>query len=360
MTVRIHLCPALFGERERPLLEVPGLTCSAFRFDSGVHALRIRNARGEIVVLPFRGQQVWRAAFDGRELAMRSMFEQPGRSTDYLRTYGAFFLHCGLTGLGAPGPQDSHPLHGELPNAAFDEARLEFDPASQTLWVRGCYRHTVAFATDYRAEAQVGIQRDAALLEIGLEVHNLKHTLMDLMYLGHANFRPVDGARLVYNAPYTPQAVRVRRSIPDHITPAPGYAELLQALADDPQAHHRLQAGVAYDPEVVFAIDMAPGADGWTHALQVHPDGSADYASHRPDQAPRTVRWLCRTADQDALGLSFPATSGVEGYHAEKAAGRYVALAGGAAWRVDMRFGALTPAEAAQREQQIARDMGRT
>ena len=33
-------------------------------------ALRIINARGEIIVLPFQGQQIWRANFDGRDLTL--------------------------------------------------------------------------------------------------------------------------------------------------------------------------------------------------------------------------------------------------------------------------------------------------
>ena len=48
-----------------------------------------------------------------------------------------------------------------------------------------------------------------------------------------------------------------------------------------------------------------------------------------------------------------PATSGVEGYSAEKAHGRVVDLAGGATWRIDMRLGALTAPEAARMERHI-------
>ena len=353
MTIRIDLRPAMFGEREHVLATAPGFECSTFRFDSGVEGLRLRNERGHIVVLPFRGQQIWRATFDGRELAMRSLFDEPARSTDYLRTYGAFFLHCGVTGMGAPGPHDTHPLHGELPNAAFARATLVIDEADGSLCIQSVYRHAVAFSTDYLATARTAMRRDSALLDVSLEVHNRKRGAMDLLYLGHSNFRPIDGARLVYSAPYTPEAVRVRRSVPSHIKPQPGYAELLEALAARPEAHHRLEAGAAYDPEVVFAIDMVADAEGWAHALQVHPDGRADYAAHRPQQAPIASRWLCRTPEQDAIGLSMPATSGVEGYSAEKAHGRVVDLAGGATWRIDMRLGALTAPEAARMERHI-------
>ena len=48
--------------------------------------------------------------------------------------------------------------------------------------------------------------------------------------------------------------------------------------------------------------------------MQVHPDGTADYIGHRPDQLDHGVRWICRTPDQDALGICLPATAEPEGY----------------------------------------------
>ena len=53
-----HLAPGVFGEKEKPLVEFPGVQVSGFRFGSGVCAVRLRNSRGEIVALPFQGQQI--------------------------------------------------------------------------------------------------------------------------------------------------------------------------------------------------------------------------------------------------------------------------------------------------------------
>ena len=91
----------MFNEKERPLCQFDAFSITTFRYKSGVAALRIINARGEIIVLPFQGQQVWRANFDGRELTMRSMFDEPVSTREYLENYGAFMIHCGITGLGA-------------------------------------------------------------------------------------------------------------------------------------------------------------------------------------------------------------------------------------------------------------------
>ena len=165
------------------------------------------------------------------------------------------------------------------------------------------------------------------------------------MYLAHANFRPVDNGELHYSANYTAQDVRVRKSIPGHVVPKPGYKEFLEQLAVDPTPHHKLKPGLGFDPEVVFEIDLQAGADGYAHALQKHPGNFSDYISYRPQQAPVCMRWICRTSDLDGLGVAFPATSGVEGYTVEKNKDRVVQLAGGDTWQIAMRMGHLTAAE---------------
>lgn len=348
MPVRIELDKAQFNDKEKPLCQFGEFTVSSFCFNSGVEALRVTNARGEIVVLPFQGMQVWRATFDGRELTMRSMFNQPKNTRVYLETYGAFLIHCGLTGLGAPGPTDSHPLHGELPNAPMDSAWLDIDEQSDKITVAAQFQYTVAFTTNYKATISTSLSAGAALLDVAVNVDNLKQTQMDLMYLAHANFCPVDNGELHYSASYSAQTVRVRKSIPGHVTPKPGYREFLEQLAEDPTPHHLLKQGLAFDPEVVFEIDLKAGTDGYSHALQRHPEGFSDYICYQPDQAPVCMRWICRTPDQDGLGVAFPATSGVEGYTIEKAKGRVVNLAGGDSWRIAMRIGHLTTDETSE------------
>jgi hypothetical protein len=182
---------------------------------------------------------------------------------------------------------------------------------------------------------------------------------MELMYLAHVNFRPVDHGRLVYSARKDPDHVLVRRSIPSHIHPKPGYVEFLEELAHHPEKHNLLAPDLVFDPEVVFFIDYLPDENGWAHSMQVHPDGSADYISHRPDQLDHGVRWICRTADQDALGLVLPATAEPEGYHAEKAKGNLKILPPQGSFHLEMEIGALSPDEARRMEAQIDAIIGR-
>ncbi len=346
--IRIHLRPEQFTEHPFHVAEYGPLRATAFRFPSGVAGLRLENELGHLVMLPFQGQQIWSAHFRGRELTMRSMFDQPWPTQDYLRTYGGFLLHCGATRMGVPGPEDDHPLHGELPNAPFQEAWLEVgqDREGPYMALSGRYRYTVAFAFNYDAVPRVTLHGNSARIHVDLAVHNRKRTPMELMYLAHANFRPVDNGRLVYSARPTPEHVRVRRSIPAHIRPGPGYVEFLETLAQDPTQHHVLRPDRVFDPEVVFLIDYLADEEGWAHSLQIHPDGQADYVAHRPEQLPIGIRWISRTPDQDALGLVLPATAEPEGYTAEKAKGYVREIPGESTWRCEYILGALTPEEA--------------
>jgi len=352
---KIFLSPSFFSERETALIESGSLSATLFRFESGVCAVRLKNERGELVLLPFQGQQIWSACFNGRTLTMKSMFDQPRATRTYLETYGGFLIHCGMVAMGVPGPKDNHPLHGELPNAPYDKAWIIAgeDEHGDYLELGGQYRHTVAFNTNYLAEPYTRLYAGKSTFWGGMSVTNLKKSPMDWMYLAHINFRPVDNARLVYSAPYDPAHVRPRTSIPSHVHPLPGYKEFLDELAVHPEKHHVLAPGLAFDPEVVFFIDYQTDAEGWAHTLQVHPDGSADYVRHRPDQLSKGVRWICRTADQDAMGMILPATAEPEGLSAEIEKGNIRTFGPGESWRCDYEMGALSDQEAKAVEAKI-------
>ena len=54
-----------------------------------------------------------------------------------------------------------------------------------------------------------------------------------------------------------------------------------------------------------------------------------DYIEFDPVRFPHSMRWVCRTLDQDALGLALPYTSGGGGRRAEIQGDRYVTVEGG-------------------------------
>ena len=357
MQTIIHLSPEQFPPQETWLAKRGELTASIFCFPSGVHALRLKNAAGELVLLPYQGQQIWDATMCGRRLTMKSMFDQPYPTRDFLSTYGGFLVHCGATAMGSPGPEDTHPLHGELPNAPYQTASLIFgtDEKGDYIGLTGTYRHTVAFNYNYTVIPLVKLHVASSVFSVSMAIHNLKASPMPLMFLEHVNFRPVDGGRLVQTVTCNAENMRVRANIPSFMEVAPGYREFLQVLEQHPQKHLLLEPGMVYDPEVVFYLDYLADKDGWAHTMQVHPDGSADILRHRPEQLDHGVRWICRTVDQEALGME-PCTAEVEGFHAEKKKGNVRSLPGGGMFEIELEVGVLN-LEEAKREAALIEDV---
>lgn len=355
----LHLQPAFFGEKERLLVEYGDLQASAFRYDSGVCALRFISPLGEVIALPFHGQQIWSVNFDGRDLHMRSTFAEPRSIREYLHNYGAFLVHCGAKAMGVPSKEDNHPLHGELPHAPYESAyiQIEEDERGTYIGMGGVYHHTIAFNTSYRAEPFFKIYADSGLLYTSMTITNLRGADMDLMYMAHVNFRPVNNGRLVYSAHTTPEHVRVSKGALQG-KPKAGFAEFLETLAHNPSAHHVLSPDLPLDPEIVLSIDYEADADGWAHSLQIHPTSAADYIAHRPDQLPKAIRWIARTSDEDSLGLILPATSEVSGYLSEKAKGTVMTLPPHGRFTCDVIAGAIDRREAEQIEASIQRILG--
>ncbi|MGO4855104.1 DUF4432 family protein [Phaeovulum sp. W22_SRMD_FR3] len=359
--MKVNLSESMFGTEPFVLFEHPRMSAVAFRYPSGIAGLRLITPRVSLVALPFRGQQIWEPVVDGLDIGMQGMTRQPVPSERLLDGFGAFFFHCGLTGTSAPGPEDDHALHGELPMAPMQQAWLEIDLAGDApqITLRSATLFQRAYKAHYRAEPYVTLTAGAPVFEVGMRVTNLGGAPMPFMYLAHPNFRPVDGGRLVYSAPYTPEAVRVRAEVPSHLTVKPEFSSLLKEMQEDPSAHHLLEAGRSYDPEVVFQIDYRADSAGWAHSMQVHPDGSADWFAHRPEQCPKALRWISRSPDLQALAMAEPTTSGQRGYRAEAAAGTVPLLDPGATWVASFRMGRLDAAETAAQQMAVDQICGR-
>jgi hypothetical protein len=339
---KIRLQGAQFSDKEILFVEQAELSASLFRFPSGVCALRMKNSIGELVLLPFQGQQIWDAAMRGRRLTMKSMFDQPYPTRDFLSTFGGFLLHCGATAMGVPGSQDSHPLHGELHNAPYQSAALIFgtDEKGDYIGLTGTYRHTIAFNYNYTATPLVKLYAGSSVFTVLMTIHNLKASSMPLMFLEHVNFIPVNGGRLVQTVVCSPENMHVRTNTPPFMEVAPGYHEFVKVLQEHPEEHLIFKPGLVYDPEMVLYLNYLADRNDWAHTLQIHPDGSADLLRHHPDQLNHGVRWICRTGDQDALGIE-PGTAEVEGFSAEKQKGNIRSLPGGMIFTSELEVGVL-------------------
>ncbi len=311
---RMELYPAFFDKDERSLLHAGCFDASSFLFKSGVCGMRLKSDRGELVVLPFQGQQIWRACFDGHDLTMKTAFDEPVATDDYLKTYGGFLIHCGATAMGVPTKQDSHPLHGELPNRIYSQAYLALgeDQDGKYLAFGGKTRYTVSFETNYSAEPEIRLYAGATTARVSMKLTNLRSAPMEYMYLCHINFLPVDGAQLVYSAPADPAHVYAHIAIPERM-PADKAAALRQYMEQinrDPRVHHLVdQKSQIYDPEIVMTIKYLADRQGYAHSMAILPEGGAYYVSHRTKELPLGLRWISRTGDEDALGMVLPSTA---------------------------------------------------
>ena len=354
----IQLQETFFTEQEKLFVGHEGVSASVFQYASGVCGIRLKNSKGHLVLLPFQGQQIWGCEFEGRDLVMASMFKQPYPTSEYLATYGGFFLHCGATAMGVPSKEDTHPLHGELPNAPYQNAYIQVgsDERGTFIGLGGQYEYIVAFNHHYRFEPLVKLYADSTVFPISATLANLKKTDMEYMYMAHVNFKPVDNSRIVYSAPCTPESTRVFINVPKHIKssyPIEDFRDFLHTLKDQPQKHTVLSSDLILDPEVLFAIDYRVDERGFAQSMQIHPDGYASYLQHRVAELDKGVRWMCRTPDQDALGLFLPATAEHQGYIAEKEKGNIKLLAAGASVEFSLEAGLLNPDEAKMMEAKI-------
>ena len=117
MQNKFYLSKEMFTEREKLILENGSMKAYTFLFSTGICGLKVENEKGYIVVLPYQGQQIWRASFLGHDLVMRTAFDEPRTPETYLSTYGGFLLHCGINAMGAPAKDDTHPQQWDFPQA---------------------------------------------------------------------------------------------------------------------------------------------------------------------------------------------------------------------------------------------------
>ena len=328
---RLMLYKSFFSEKEKLLLENGEMKVSSFLYDTGVHALRLVNTRGELIFLPFQGQQIWDCTFDGRRLTMKSMFEKPFDTDNYFKTYGSFLLHCGATAIGNPAKEDTHPQHGELPLARYQIAYIiaGIDEKGRYIGIGGEYEHISAFRDHYIAEPFIKLYEDSAIISVSMSVMNLKHTDMELMYLMHFNFIPVDYSDILYSAKCDPMNVKTHMNLLPGLSDteyAAKYAKYLCEMEKNPSMHNKLTPDLMFDPEICFTIKYLTDADGYAYTLQRHPDGYAHYVRHVPAELPLAIRWIVRNPDQEAMGMALPATSEHLGYIDSKKKGNYKIL----------------------------------
>ena len=312
--MKVILQPCFFTDRETVLAEDGELKATAFRYRSGVEALRISNRRGGFTILPWMGQMVWRCAFDGRELTMKSIWDEPVPcKVSFEESYGGFLMHCGLSAMGNPTAADTHVPHGELPAARYCEAWIETgsDAGGPFMAVSGTYCHKRCYSFDYAFSPRTVLRPGKTMLEVSATIANNRDLPMEYYYLCHINHRPVDGSKIVESA-WAKKPI-VNREVPaGYFKPwADATNAWLDVLEKDPRAQSAIGAkGESYRPEIVNCYFHKPDAKGWATVKQVYPGGKGGvFVKYRPKELPYATRWMCRTPHDDALGMCLPATA---------------------------------------------------
>lgn len=324
MNANIRLQKRFFGAKERTILESDELTASLFRFDTGIEAVRLQNGRGHLVVLPYMGQMIWDAVMDGVDLTMKNMFPEPRAAATIVETYGCFAFHSGLLRNGCPSPEDTHPLHGEMPCAAMDTAELVIgeDTAGPFMALTGSREYAMGFGSRYLARPLVRLRPGSTLFEIEMDVANLAGEPMELMYMCHMNFAYAEGATIHQPARFTPEDTVTRTAVPGHVVASREYLEFISALAADPSRMKTLSETARYNPEqVCYVKNLRTDGQGRTHLMLRRAEGDGFYTAYAPAQFPHTVRWVLCNPDQQVAAFALPSTCEPEGYLAEKAKG---------------------------------------
>ena len=349
--MRMQVYRHFFTERERTILTHGEMSVSAFRYESGSEALKVTNPKGYFIILPFQGQQIWKACFLGRDLGMQTTVKEPIPNTDYLKTYGAFVYHCGMNSFGVPQADDNHPLHGDTPNIAYNEAYIDCgeDEKGRYIAVSGLLNFDIAFTKKYHFRPECRLYEDGTVLNFTLSLTNMRTEPMEYMYLAHINFRPVDGAKLIYCAKHDREHMKVHKRIGAGVPKeqADKLMDYMNRIQEDPFLGDRVGAeDEIYDPEICWAVRYEADENGRAYTLQYEEGAGAGYVSHPTDVLPVGVRWIARTGSEDAMGMVLPATAEHLGYMNAKRAGMVKTLAGGETLTFSFEAGYLPDEEA--------------
>ena len=325
MKTRIPLRREQFHETPATLLRNETFHVELFRYPAGVEAVRISNPRGTVIVLPFYGQMVWDANFDGHSLTMGHSFKQPLPGSSIIDTYGCFAFHSGLLANGCPTEDDDHPLHGEMACARMDSAWIVLEEGRVSL--EGETEYVKGFGHHYLAAPAVRLEANAARLHIEMNVTNLAGAPMPLQYMCHLNSAWLDQGRFQQSIPT--DAFQLRSSIPAHVKPTPQWRAYTDQLARDPQAFQQLDQPQMCDPEIVFfADDLQQYGDEMQFELH-SPQGFALMTRFSSQQFPHATRWMLHNRDQQVAAYVLPSTCRPEGFNAAQRAGTLIELATG-------------------------------
>jgi hypothetical protein len=300
----------MFAETEHELLKSSSYSVVLFRYRSGVEAIRICAGRGEFIWLPYLGQQVWDWRVDGKSQKFEGFVDEPSYGRNFLENYGGFLIHCGMTAMGNPAANDTHPQHGELPVARFDEAWIEIlqEDGREVLSLNGRLHWHVPFVAEYHFSPSLRIASDGLSLQVETRLENPTAHIMDYMYLAHINFPFSKAKQIMSTVPFDPEHVTIRN-------------EIIPGLSEHPEMIKQIEQTAKYEPELVAILDDKDATGESAGSILVYSDGTSRWVSQETPVLDHHVIWITHTADRGACGFHLPSTAGPEGFEREKAKG---------------------------------------
>ncbi len=319
--MKLYLRKDFFTYDKKTLIKHGDFKIKAFRYESGVEALKVKNDKCSFIFTPFKGQQIWHFEVDDEEISMKTDVKEPQDTMTYLENYGGFLYHCGIISFGAPDA--THPHHGEIPNAIYDKAYIKCgeDEGGKYIVLGGELEHNTAFVRHYKFNPEIKLYEDSSVFKIKVKIENLRAYPLEWSYLCHINFKPFEGAQLLASTKYDNEHIKLYRS--EGSNELQNYFDVLEK--DYSIMNKVNKAEQVYDPEICFGIKYIPDDAGRGYTMQMTKDGAC-YVSHPADILTNGVRWISRTKNEDAMGMVLPATGEHLGYENAKAKGQLQVL----------------------------------
>ena len=311
MNGKIHLYKELFTPGRRVVCENGELSASVFKYSTGVDAIEVRNSKGYFTVLPFMGQMIWEMNFLGRNMTMKSMFDEPEQcEAAYGESYGCFLMHCGLTFVGGPPAGAVAPFHAELPIAKYCDAFLNVgeDEKGKYIAVGGRFNYRRAYVAHYDFIPQYKLYEGATALEMTINIQNHKAAKLEYYYLCHINYAQFEGSKVVCTAKPRKLSEKERAELLRRDLSADENTALLNIVENPGEVEVSSENLSICTRELSYVYESYADECGDAHTLQIMPDGYSCYVKHRPDELPVSVRWIGYTEDERSMGMVLPST----------------------------------------------------
>lgn len=325
--MKLYLKSSLFENNENLLVDYEKIKIYTFTFSSGVEAVKIKIENNEFIWLPFFGQELWSWKINGEEQKFKGFLEEPNYDAkSFLENYGAFLINCGITSMGNPTKEDTHPHHGELALAKYKKAWIEFsDNDDYPISLCGELNFNVPFIAHYSFSPALRIYKDGTAVHIDNTLTNLQNTDLEYMYLSHLNFSMDNVDKIEYG-------------VKDFSNKNVSFVDsnVLLGVDNDPSLFLQLSEIKQLNPELVAIIK---NDNKITVNKLYKKDGSVIWTVIDTSTLNHTVAWLSKTPDRSACGFSLPSTAGPRGYMREKELGNIKILNSGKTIKFQYVFG---------------------